>query len=196
MAQKKWWWLLPLCTILSACPFESTVPMEPRPVEAVDSSLLGYWYGIVKDGSDFFGIEALEISQKSDSLYTIIRYGKGIKADMIMPDTATFTGYTSYIGIQRFMNIEGWVTIEEVHKKKRERIQQKVFYVSALDRKNDTLDVRTITEGFSTKKFFNHPADFKQLVTEVLSRQHNIYDDQYSLKYRKIPKPQQIFPSN
>ena len=81
-------------------------------------------------------------------------------------------------------------------KKKRERRQQKVFYVSALDRKNDTLDVRTVTEGFSIKKFFNHPADFKQLVTEMLSRQRNIYDDQYSLKYRKIPKPLQIFPSN
>lgn len=194
MAKKLWCWLLPLCSILSACPFESTVPMEARPVEPVDSSLLGYWYGIVKDGSDYFGIEALEISQKSDSLYSIIRYGKGIKADMIMPDTATFTGYTSYIGEQRFMNLEGQVTIEEIHKKKRETRQQKVFYISALDRRNDTLNVRAVTEGFSTKKYFNRPADFKQLVTEMLARQHNIYDEQYSLKYRKIPKPAQIFP--
>jgi len=195
MARKFGWWILPLCTILSACPFESTVPMEAKPVEPVDSSLMGYWYGIVKDGSDYFGIEALEISQKSDSLYSIIRYGKGIKADMIMPDTATFTGYTSYIGEQRFMNIEGQVIIEEIRKKKRETRQQKVFYISALEWKNDTLHVRTVTEGFSTKKFFNRPADFKQLVTEMLGRQHNIYDDQYSLKYRKIPKPEQIFPT-
>lgn len=195
MTRKSGWWILPLCTILSACPFESTVPMEAKPVEPVDSSLLGYWYGIVKDGSDYFGIEALEISQKSDSLYSIIRYGKGIKADMIMPDTATFTGFTSYIGEQRFMNLEGQVTIEEIIKKKRETRQQRVFYVSALDRRNDTLNVRTVTEGFSTKKFFNRPADFKQLVTEMLGRQHNIYDDQYSLKYRKIPKPEQIFPT-
>lgn len=195
MAKKIWWWLLPLCTIMSACPFESTVPMEPKPVEPVDSTLFGYWYGIIKDGSDYFGIEALEVSKASDSVYSIIRYGKGIKGDMVLPDTATFTGYTSYIGEQRFMNIEGWVTIEESNKKKKETKKQKVFYVSALDRKNDTLDVRTVTESFSTKKFFNSPADFKQLVGEMLNRQKNIYDDQYSLKYRKIPKPQQIYPN-
>lgn len=195
MAKKIWWWLLPLCTIVSACPFESTVPMEPKPVEPVDSTLLGYWYGIIKDGSDYFGIEALEVSRHSDSVYSIIRYGKGIKGDMVLPDTATFTGYTSYIGEQRFMNLEGWITIEEGNKKKRETKKQKVFYISALDRKNDTLDVRTVTESFSTKKFFNSPADFKQLVGEMLNRQKNIYDEQYSLKYRKIPKPQQIYPN-
>lgn len=195
MAKKIWWWLLPICTLISACPFESTVPMEPRPVEPVDSSLLGYWYGIIKDGSDYFGIEALEISRQSDSVYSIIRYGKGIKGDMVLPDTALFTGYTSWIGQQRFMNVEGWVNIEEMNRKKREIKRQRVFYVSALDRKNDTLDVRAVTESFSTKKFFNTPADFKHLVTEMLSRQKNIYDDQYSLKYRKIPKPQQIYPN-
>lgn len=181
--------------MLAACPFESTVPMEARPVEPVDSNLLGYWYGIVKDGSDYFGIEALEISPHSDSLYSIIRYGKAIKGDMVMPDTATFTGYTSYIGNQRFMNVEGWVNIEEIEKMKRVWRKQKVFYVSAFDKRNDTLDVKAVTESFSTKKFFNNPADFKQLLTEMLNRKHNVYDEQYSLKYRKIPKPQQIFPS-
>lgn len=196
MARIKWWWLLPLSTIISACPFESTVPMEPRPVEAVDSSLLGYWYGIIKDGSDFFGIEALEISQQSDSVYYIIRYGKAIKGDLVVPDTAYFTGYTSWIGTQQFMNVGGFVNIEEGSRKKPEYRKQKVFYVSAFDKKNDTLDVRTITEGFSTRKYFSSPADFRQLVTDMLNRQQNIYDEQYSLKYRKIPKPLQIFPSN
>jgi hypothetical protein len=56
--------------------------------------LLGYWYGIVKDGSDFFGIEALDISKQSDSTYALIRYGKGIKDDFILPDTSYFSGYT------------------------------------------------------------------------------------------------------
>ena len=195
MVKKSFLWLLPLCTLLAACPFESTVPMEARPVEAVDSNLLGYWYGIVKDGSDYFGIEALEISPQSDSIYSIVRYGKAIKGDMILPDTATFIGYTSYIGDQRFMNVEGWVNIEEIEKKKRVWRKQKVFYVSAFDKRNDTLDVKAVTESFSTKKFFNNPADFKQLLTEMLNRKHNVYDDQYSLKYRKIPKPQQIFPT-
>ena len=193
MAKKIGWWLVPLCTLLAACPFESTVPMEARPVEPVDSSLLGFWYGIVKDGSDYFGIEALELSRQSDSLYAITRYGKAIKGDMVQPDTAYFTGYTSYIGEQRFMNVEGWITLEEIIKKKRTYRKQQVFYVSAITNRNDTLEVKTLTESFSTKKYFSGPAEFRQLVTDMLGRKQNVYDDQYSLKYRKIPKPQQIF---
>lgn len=197
MEKRFTWWLLPLCIILSACPFESTVPMESRPVEPVDSSLIGYWYGIIKDGSDYFGIEALEVERKTDSLYSIIRYGKGIKGDMILPDTAYFTGFTSWIGDQRFMNLEGTVTIEEGKgKKNRELKKMRVFYVSAFERRSDTLDVKAVTEGFTTKKYFSGPAEFKQLVTEMMNRKKNIYDEQYSLKYRKIPKPLQIYPSN
>ncbi|HEV7783186.1 MAG TPA: hypothetical protein VGO58_18050, partial [Chitinophagaceae bacterium] len=88
MTMKRLFWLLPITTVLCACPFESTVPLAPAPTEAVDSTLIGYWYGIVKDGSDFFGIEALDITQKSDSVYAITRYGKAVKGDIILPDTA------------------------------------------------------------------------------------------------------------
>lgn len=193
--KKIFWWLLPLWTMLSACPYESTVPMDEHPVEPVDTALLGYWYGIIKDGSDYFGIEALEISKKSDSLYSIIRYGKAIKGDMIMPDTSTFTGYTSWIGNSRFMNIEGSVWIEDRSNKKKPQMREhKVFYVSSLEERNDTLDVKTITENFSARKFFSHSAEFRQHVTEMLEKNPAIYDAQYSLKYRKIPKPAQIFP--
>lgn len=197
MNKKRWWWLAPLCMILSACPFESTVPLEANPTEPVDSSLMGYWYGIVKDGSDFFGIEALEITKKSDSVYAIIRYGKGIKGDMILPDTAYFNGYTTRIDDLQFMNIEGFVNIEEPRTKKKppQVRKQKVYYVSAIDLRNDTLDVKTITESFSTRKYFSGPGEFRQLVTEMLDRKKNIFDEQYSMKYRKIPKPQQIFPT-
>lgn len=194
MAKKNWWWLLPLCTILSACPFESTVPMQARPGEQVDTNLVGYWYGIVKDGSDYFGIEALEITKQSDSVYAITRYGKGIKGDIIMPDTAYFTGYTSWIDQQQFMNVEGSIVTVETRSKKPPKINtQKVYYISAIQRSNDTLDVRTLTESFSTRKYFSGPDEFRQLVNEMLSRQKNIYDDQYSLKYRKIAKPARMF---
>ena len=190
MVRKNLLWLLPLSLVLYACPFESTVPIAAHPAEPIDSSLLGYWYGIVKDGSDFFGIEALDIGRESDSVYTITRYGKAVKGDMILPDTAHFTGYTSFIGEQRFMNVRGSVVlVDSRNKKKPQVITQNVFYISALNRSNDTLDVRTITENFSTRKYFNRPEDFRQLVSEFLGRQKNIYDEQYSLKYRKIPRP-------
>ena len=126
----KLFFLLIISFALCACPFESNVPLEAKPVEAVDSSLLGYWYGIVKDGSDFFGIEALDISRQSDSVYSIIRYGKGIKDDFILPDTSYFSGYTSYIGQQRYMNVEGFILlVSPSGKKKTEVKKQKVYYL-------------------------------------------------------------------
>lgn len=189
-------WFLPLTIILYACPFESNVPMASKPTEPVDSSLLGYWYGIIKDFSDAFGIEALDITQESDSVYAITRYGKAIKEDMILPDTAYFTGYTSYIGEQRYMNIEGFIVTVTPQRKKPPIIKKEtVYYIAAIQRSNDTLTVKTITEGFSARKKFNSPDELKQLVSDLTSQQKNIYDDQYSLSYRKIQKPQPVKPN-
>lgn len=90
LENEKLLWLLPLATFLTACPFESKVPLASGPSEPVDTTLIGYWYGIVKDGSDFFGIEALDITKQSDSVYAITRYGKAVKGDIILPDTVLF----------------------------------------------------------------------------------------------------------
>lgn len=190
---KRLLWLLPLTILLYACPFESSVPMAAKPTEPVDSSLLGYWYGIVKDGSDFFGIEALDITQQSDSVYAITRYGKAIKEDIILPDTAYFTAYTSYIGEQQYMNVEGNVVIVTPRRNKQPEIKkQKVYYMAAIERRHDTLTVKTISESFSTRKNYNSPEELKQFVSDLITQKKNIYDDQYSLSYRKIPKPQPV----
>ncbi len=189
---KKWLCLLPLCVALYACPFESTVALEPKPVELVDSSLLGYWYGIVKDGSDYFGIEALDIKKQSDSIYSITRYGKAIKGDMILPDTSYFTGYTSYIKNQRYMNIEGSVMAEVTRKgKKSEWKKQKIYYIAGIGLSHDTLQVRTVTDNFSEQKIFRNPTELKQMIIKMYDKQ-NIFDEQYSLHYRKTERPQQL----
>lgn len=183
-------WLLPLGFILCACPYESKVPLANGPKEPIDSTLLGYWYGIIKDGSDFFGIEALDISRQSDSVYSITRYGKAVKGDIILPDTAYYTGFTSYIGEQRFMNVEASVVIVVPRRNKDPEVKtEKVFYISALDRSNDTLKVRTVTEYFSpTRRLIRTPGDLFKLVSENISTR-DIYDEQYTLSYRKIQKP-------
>jgi hypothetical protein len=192
--KKMIWWLLPLCFALSACPYESTVPMAPGPMEPVDSTLFGYWYGIIKDGSDFWGIEALEITKQSDSSYAITRYGKGVKGDMILPDTAYYTGFTSYIGEQRFMNIEGFVTISVPRRNKEPEIRKdKIYYLSLLERRNDTINVKTVTEGFTpSRRVLRTPDELRGLITESLGQQKNIYDEQYTLSYHKIAKPQPL----
>lgn len=189
------WWLLPLSFVVSACPFESNVALAPGPSEPVDSSLFGYWYGIIKDFSDVFGIEALEITKQSDSVYAITRYGKAVKGDIILPDTAYYTGFISHIGEQRFMNIEGSVTIAVPKRNKQTEYRtEKIYYLSVLDRRNDTLHVKTITDDFSNRKTFKTPDEFKQLISESLSQQKNIYDELYALSYRKIQKPQPLKP--
>jgi hypothetical protein len=193
---KKIIWLLPLSFILYACPFESKVPLETGPGEAIDSSLLGYWYGIIKDGSDFFGIEALDITKQTDSVYSIIRYGKSVKGDIILPDTAYFTAYTSWIGDQRFMNIESSILSVITKGKKAPVVHtEKVFYLAAFDIHHDTLNVKTISENFlPVHKDFHNPEELKQTVIALTGEKKNIYDDLYSLAYRKIPRPQPSKP--
>jgi hypothetical protein len=192
---RKLLFILPLACILCACPYESTVPLQERPVEPVDSSLFGYWYGIIKDGSDFFGIEALDISLYSDSVYSITRYGKAMKGDMIMPDTAYFTGYTSRIGELWFMNVQGSIVIVTPTKKKGPIVTtQKVYYISTISLSHDTLVVKTVTDNFSpvARKGFNSPAQLRTEVITLLGQKANIYDDTYSLSYRKIERPKPL----
>lgn len=189
--------ILPVCILLYACPYESTVALEPGPVEPVDSSLLGYWYGIVKDGSDYFGIEALDITKKSDSTYSIVRYGKAAKGDIILPDTSYFTGYTSYVGDQRFMNIEGSVVIINAKGRRQapEVITQKVFYLANFQLGRDTLHMKTVTENFSpSRRGFNTPGELKKTVMDMVVHQKNIYDDLYALSYRKMERPKALKP--
>lgn len=186
--------LIPVCFILSACPFESKVPLSQGPVEPIDSSLIGYWYGIVKDGSDFFGIEALDITKNSDSTYAIIRYGKAAKGDIILPDTSYFTGYISYIDQQRYMNVQGSIVLVETRGKKPPIVKtEKVFYLATFETHHDTLTMKTITENFSTNRVgFNTPDQLKQEVISLTGQKKNIYDDLYSLSYRKIARPQPL----
>ena len=184
--------ILVLSFILCACPFESKVPIATAPIEAIDSSLLGYWYVIVKDGSDFFGIEALDIEKKSDSLYAITRYGKAAKGDIILPDTSHFTGYISYIGDRKFMTVEGSIVLIEMKGKKTlVVVTEKIFYTAQFETRHDTLLMKTITENFpgAPRTGFKNSNDFTIAVTNALNSQKNIYDDLYALSYKKIVKP-------
>ena len=183
-------WLLPVCIFLYACPYESPVALNANPTEPVDTNLFGYWYGIVKDGSDFFGIEALDIKKLSDSTYDIIRYGKAIKGDMILPDTSYFTGFTSRIDSQLYMNVEA--TIVEVIQKPKNKtavITSKAFYLASLTLSHDTLSVQTIADGFSGKNpNFRNPDALRNTVSSLSKQGKNIFDDVYKLSYHKIKK--------
>jgi hypothetical protein len=189
-------WLLPLCIVLYACPFESPVALDNNPTEAVDTSFFGYWYGIVKDGSDFFGIEALDIQKLADSTYNITRYGKAVKGDMILPDTSHFIGYTTKIGNQVFMNIEASIVEIIPRRKKDPEIKTtKIYYLATLELKHDTLVVRTVTDDFAGKNpRFHTPEELKQVVSSMAQQNKNIYDDVYKLSYRKTVRPQQQKP--
>lgn len=189
--RKKIFLLIPLCVFLYACPLESPVPLDERPVQAIDTSLLGFWYGIVKDGSDFFGIEALDIKKESDSVYNITRYGKAIKGSMIMPDTAYFTGYVSTFDNQTFMNVVGSI-VEVIPRKRKspEIITRKIYYLASLELHHDTLSVKTVTGDFAgLNPRFKNPAELRNMILSVKKSGKNIFDDVYKLSYRKMEKP-------
>ena len=195
--KKLLYWLLPLSFVLSACPFESPVPLAARPAEPVDISLIGYWYGIITDGSDYFGIEALEIAKQSDSVYSITRYGKVVKDDTYLRDTSHFTGFISYLGEERFMNVEGSVifVIPATKKQAESRKEKKFYYLASLERRKDTLSVKTIREGFSpSRRTLNIPDDLKRMVSESLAQKIDIYEEDFTLSYKKITKPIPLKP--
>ena len=184
-----------LSFIITGCPYESPLPLDAKPTEPIDTSLLGFWYGIVKDGSDYFGIEALEIAKETDSTYNIIRYGKAIKGDMVLPDTAYFTGFISYIDQQRFFNIEANIVEMIPRKNKKPEIRTtRIYYLSPFTVSHDTMQVRTITDGFYGRTpRWNSGEELKQKIRQLLSENKNIYDDIYKLSYRRIEKPKKFF---
>lgn len=187
--------LTSLSFILGGCPYESPLPLDEKPTEPIDSSLLGFWYGIVKDGSDYFGIEALEIDIEADSMYKITRYGKAIKGDMILPDTAYFTGFTSRVSEERFFNIAtSIVEIIPRRNKEPEVRTTKIYYLSPFSVKNDTMQVRTITDGFYGRTpHWNSNVALKEKLRQLMLEKKEIYDDIYKLSYRKIEKPKKFF---
>jgi hypothetical protein len=70
---------------------------------------------------------------------------------------------------------------------------QPVYYLASFSLSQDTLHVRTITETFTARKSFPRPEDLKKMVLDM-SQNRNIFDDLYSLSYRKIPKPASFKP--
>jgi hypothetical protein len=69
----------------------------------------------------------------------------------------------------------------------------KVYYLAAFGFSHDTLQVRTITETFTTRKYFSRPEELRKLLLDR-HQQQNIYDDLFTLSYRKIPKPARFQP--
>jgi hypothetical protein len=191
---RKFLWLLPLCIILYACPYESPLALDAKPTEPIDTSLIGYWYGIVEDGSDYFGIEALDIQKLSDSTYNIIRYRKAIKGDMILPDTSYFTGYTSKAGNYSYMNVES-TAVEVIPRSKKmpEVKTSKIYYLATIELNHDTLTVQTVTDGFAGKNpHFHNSAELKQSIISITGQNKNIFDDVYKLSYCKPQRPKPL----
>jgi hypothetical protein len=55
--------------------------------------------------------------------------------------------------------------------------------------------MKTISENFlPVHKDFHNPEELKQTVVALTEEKKNIYDDLYSLSYRKIPRPQPAKP--
>ncbi|HEY5772650.1 MAG TPA: hypothetical protein VIS75_08475, partial [Chitinophagaceae bacterium] len=114
---------------------------------------------------------------------------------MVMPDTAYFTGFISYIDQQRFFNIETNIVEMIPRKNKKPEIRTtRIYYLSPFTVSHDTMQVRTITDGFYGRTpRWSSGEELKQKIRQLLSENKNIYDDIYKLSYRKIEKPKKFF---
>ena len=87
------------------------------------------------------------------------------------------------------MNVEGTIVTVSTQKKSKTPVvtTQKVFYISTLSVRNDTMVVKTVTDGFSpsSRKGFQTPEQLKTEIVSLLDEKKNIFDDIYSLSYRK-----------
>ncbi len=92
------------------------------------------------------------------------------------------------------MNIEGTIVTVTPRKKKPAEIKtQKVFYLAAIHMQQDTLSVKTVTDGVAGLRILNRPEELKKLITDLSAEKKNIFDNEYSLQYRKIKKPVKFY---
>jgi hypothetical protein len=98
------------------------------------------------------------------------------------------------VGDKKYMNVMAEIVLEEPRRNGRtkELKKQRVYYVAGIDWQRDTLQVNTVTETFSIKKNFRSTEEFKQAVLLQAGNAKDLYDEQYSLSYRKMPKPQPV----
>jgi hypothetical protein len=166
--------LFPLCSILLfGCPYESSYPIDTEAQQPIDEALLGKWAAFIpKPSTDGHPREeAIKIifEKRTDLEYDVAITGyidELRRSRMITNDTIKGTAFLSIIDNRQFLNtfIFGKV------------------YIAEVKLKDNTLDILTLAEHFTSKFVKNSNALRSAISVHYKTRSFPMYDDWFVVK--------------
>jgi len=166
--------LLPLlCILLYGCPYESPCAIDAAAQQPIDEYLLGKWTAVVARPSDdrHYKEEPVKIifEKRTDMEYDVIITGNLDdlqKRKLIKGDTIRGTAFLSVIDNRQFINtfVNGKV------------------YIAEVKQKDNTLDILTLAEHFTSKFIKNSDALRNAISVHYKTRPMPVYDDWFVAK--------------
>ena len=162
-----------LCIILWGCPYESPYAIDTEAQQAIDENLLGKWAAFVPRPSDdrHFREEPVKIifEKRTDMEYDVFITGyidELRRSRAVINDTIKGIAFLSVIDNRQFLNTF---------------IQGKV-YIAEIRQKDNTLDILTLTEHFTSKFIKNSDALRMAISVHYKTRPVPLYDDWFVAK--------------
>jgi len=166
--------LFPLCSILLVgCPYESSYPIDAEAQQPINESLLGKWAAFIPkpstDGHPREEAVKVIFDKRTDMEYDVAITGyinELRRSRIITNDTIKGTAFLSVIDNRQFLNtfIFGKVYIAEVRQK------------------DNTLDILTLTEHFTSKFVKNSNALRTAISVHYKTRSYPLYDEWFVAK--------------
>ena len=166
--------LLSLCIILWGCPYESPYAIDREAQQLIDESLLGKWAALIPRPSDdrHYREEPVKIifEKRTDMEYDVAITGyieELRRSRVITNDSIKGTAFLSVIDNRQFLNtfIHGKVYIAEIKQKD-----------------NNSLDIMTLAEQFTSKFVKNSDALRNAISVHYKTRPAPVYDDWFLAK--------------
>jgi hypothetical protein len=166
--------LLPfLCILLWGCPYESPYAIDNEAQQPIDESLLGKWAAFVPRPSDdrHYREEPVKIiiEKRTDMEYDVAITGyidELRRSNIITNDTIKGTAFLSVIDNRQFLNTF-------IHGK---------VYIAEVKQKDNTLDILTLAEHFTSKFIKNSNALRTAISVHYKTRPVPVYDDWFLAK--------------
>ena len=165
--------LISLCILLWGCPYESPYAIDTEAQQPIDEYLLGKWAAMIPRPSDdrHYREEPVKIifEKRTDMEYDVAITGyieELRRSRLITNDTIKGTAFLSVIDSRQFLNTF-------IHGK---------VYIAEVKQKDNTLDILTLAEQFTSKFVKNSDALRNAISVHYKTRSAPVYDDWFVAK--------------
>ena len=165
--------LLSLCILLCGCPYQSPYAIDTEAQQPIDESLLGKWAAMIHRPSDdrHYKEEPVKIifEKRTDMEYDVAITGyidELRRSRVITNDTIKGTAFLSVIDNRQFLNTF-------IHGK---------VYIAEVKQKDNTLDILTLAEQFTSKFVKNCLALRNAISVHYKTRSAPVYDEWFVAK--------------